>query len=268
MTAIRTRPGAYRTSGGVFYKVVGEGKPLLLLHGLLATGVMFDPLVDLLRADFCMVIPDLRGHGESGDLDGPYDVSALAADLDSIIEESGFERPAVMGYSHGGAVAQQFVYTRPSHVSKMMLTCTYACNVGTVKERIEASVLTTLLTFFSPKTIVNLVVRPSASSGDGPIGLTVAQAEWLRALMSKNHARQMRGASHGLVTFDSRPWLGEIKSPTLVVGGTHDTAVPQYHFDTLVQGIPGARGKLVERAGHTLIWTHTRELAEIMRHEW
>jgi pimeloyl-ACP methyl ester carboxylesterase len=62
-----------------------------------------------------------------------------------------------------------------------------------------------------------------------------------------------------------RSWLKDIKAPTVVVGGTHDIAVPPYHFDTLVKGIPGARGRLVERAGHTLIWTHTRELAEIIR---
>ena len=36
----------------------------------------------------------------------------------------------------------------------------------------------------------------------------------------------------------------------------------------LVNGIPGARGRLVERAGHMLIWTHTREFAQIVRAEW
>ena len=75
----------------------------------------------------------------------------------------------------------------------------------------------------------------------------------------------MRGAARGLITFDSRPWLAEIAAPTLVVGGTHDEGVPRHHFDALVKGIPGAAGRWVERAGHTLVWTHTRELAEIMR---
>jgi 3-oxoadipate enol-lactonase len=56
-----------------------------------------------------------------------------------------------------------------------------------------------------------------------------------------------------------------VKVPTLVIGGADDTAVPRYHFDTLVNGIPGARGRLVERAGHTLIWNHTNEFAEIIR---
>ena len=64
---------------------------------------------------------------------------------------------------------------------------------------------------------------------------------------------RIEGDGEPLLTFDSRPWLKEISAPTLVVGGTHDTAVPKHHFDTLVHGIPGAVGRLVDRAGHTLI---------------
>ena len=66
------------------------------------------------------------------------------------------------------------------------------------------------------------------------------------------------------MTFDSRAWLREITTPTLVIGGTHDHAVPRHHFDALVNGIPGASGLLVDRADHTLVWTHTRQLADIL----
>jgi pimeloyl-ACP methyl ester carboxylesterase len=74
--------GEYRTPNGIFYKVTGNGEPLLLLHGLMVTGAIFDPLVVLLQSNFRMIIPDLRGHGQSSDLSGPYDVSSLTADLD------------------------------------------------------------------------------------------------------------------------------------------------------------------------------------------
>jgi 3-oxoadipate enol-lactonase len=255
----------YRASNGIFFRVEGEGEPLLLLHGLMAAGAMFDPLIQLLRDQFRMLIPDLRGHGKSGDLDGPYDVAALTADLDIVLAEARFDRSAVMGYSHGGAVAQQLAHTRPTMVSKLMLTCTYACNVSTLKERLEASVFFTLLRFFSPGTLAKLIFQPSRPKPTGAIGLTREQAEWLQSILAANRAPAMRGAVRGLVTFDSRPWLNEIRVPTLVVGGTHDTAVPQHHFDTLVSGIPGASDRLVDRAGHTLLWTHTRELAEIIR---
>jgi 3-oxoadipate enol-lactonase len=255
----------YRASNGIRYRIEGQGEPLLLLHGLMVAGAMFDPLVALLRDQFRMLIPDLRGHGKSGSLDGPYDVAALAADLDTVLAESRFSRCAVLGYSHGGAVAQQLAHTRPAMVAKLILACTYACNASTVKERLECEVFATLLRIFSPAALAKLILRPSKPKPTGAIGLARPQAEWLRAIMSANHAPAMRGALRGLINFDSRSWLKEIKAPTLVVGGTHDRAAPRHHFDMLASGIPGAEGRLVDRAGHALLWTHTRYVADLMR---
>jgi pimeloyl-ACP methyl ester carboxylesterase len=268
MSITTTNAAEHRASNGIFFRIVGEGEPLLLLHGLMATGAMFDPLVPLLQGRFRMLIPDLRGHGKSGDLPGPYDVAGLAADLDAVMAQSGFLGCAVLGYSHGTAVAQQLAHTRPASVSRMILTCSYACNVATLREQLEARLFSALLGVFSPRTLANLVVRPSKPGPTGAIGLTRAQADWLRALMATNSSIPMRGAVRGLATFDSRPWLREIDLPTLVIGGTDDKAVPRHHFDMLVNGIPGARGQLIARAGHTLMWTHTRELAAIVGAPW
>jgi pimeloyl-ACP methyl ester carboxylesterase len=68
MSARLPHPAESRASNGIFFKVVGEGEPLLLLHGVVATGEMFGPLVPLLQSGFRMQIPDLRGHGKSGEL--------------------------------------------------------------------------------------------------------------------------------------------------------------------------------------------------------
>jgi 3-oxoadipate enol-lactonase len=254
-----------RASNGIFFRIEGEGEPLLLLHGVMAAGAMFDPLIELLRDRFRMLIPDLRGHGKSGDLDGPYDVPALASDLDIVLAEARVERCIVMGYSHGGAVAQQLAHTRPAAVSKLILACTYSCNVSTLRERLECAAFLALLRCFSPGTLAKLIFRPSKPQATGAKELTREQVAWMRAILAANRAPAMRGAVRGVMTFDSRPWLKEITAPTLVVGGTHDDAVPRHHFDTLVSGIPGASGRLVDRAGDTLMWTHTRELSDIIR---
>jgi pimeloyl-ACP methyl ester carboxylesterase len=139
-----------RASNGIFFRIEGEGEPLLMLHGAMAAGAMFDPLIELLRDRFRMIIPDLRGHGKSGDLDGPYDVAALASDLDLVLAEARVNRCIVMGYSHGGAVAQQLAHTRPAAVSKLILACTYACNVSTLRERLECAAFLALLWFLAP----------------------------------------------------------------------------------------------------------------------
>jgi 3-oxoadipate enol-lactonase len=251
-----------RACNGLYYRVIGRGVPLVLLHGLLASGAMFDPLVELLAAEFRMLIPDLRGHGKSRDLGAPYDVATMAGDVEVVMAESGFERSAVLGYSHGGAVAQALAWIKPAAVSRLLLTCTYACNVATLREYLEGVVLIMLLSVVTPQTIAKLIVQPGRA---GMPGLTAEKSAWLREIIGANGRLQMRAATKGLLNFDSRPWLKDISVPTVVIAGSDDVAVPAHHFDTLMFGIPDARGIVVQGAGHTLLWTHTDKLAELIR---
>src|SRR4051794_15194238 len=117
----------------------------------------------------------------------------------------------------------------------------------------------------SPRTIGRVAFKASKLKEKGAIQLTDKQAEWVLSMFAADRSPAMHGVISGLVAFDSRPWLHEIGAPTLVIRGTHDDGVPQHHFDMLVNGIPGARGRLVDRAVHALAWTHTRELADIIR---
>ena len=255
-------PTRHRVPNGLAYREIGDGQPLLLLHGLMASGEMFDPLVERLRDSFRMLIPDLRGHGASGDLAGPYNSATMANDVLRVMDQAGFQHSFVLGYSHGGTVAQELVRARPSAVDGLFLACTYACNVMTMRERVEGLVLLGVHTFVSPRTLAKVIVR----QGQGPSGMTDEQVKWLRNIIGRNGRRQMRGAVRdGLLGFDSRPWLKTISVPTFVIAGSGDQAVPRHHFDLLVAAIPGAQGREIEGAGHALLWTHTNRLASIIR---
>jgi pimeloyl-ACP methyl ester carboxylesterase len=91
------RPNGDR--GALFARQVGDGQPLVLLHGLLMSGEMFAPVADALAARHRLVIPDLRGHGRSAALPGPYDVERLAADVARLMDDLGIHRADVLGYS-------------------------------------------------------------------------------------------------------------------------------------------------------------------------
>jgi 3-oxoadipate enol-lactonase len=251
-----------RAANGLYYRVTGRGPPLVLLHGLMASGAMFDPLAELLRDDFRLLIPDLRGHGQSGEMEGPYDPAIMAGDLRPVMAEAGFARANVLGYSHGGAVAQVLARDQPQSVSKLILVCTYACNVATLREYFEGLALVASLSLVPPRTLARFIVQPGRAATPG---VTEQQAAWLRGIIGANDRKTMHAAAQGLLTFDSRPWLKDISVPTLVIAGADDTAVPAHHFHTLVSGIPGAQGAIVQGAGHTLPWTHTKELADMIR---
>jgi 3-oxoadipate enol-lactonase len=253
-----------RVPNGLAYREVGRGQPLLLLHGLMVSGAMFDPLVERLQDSFRMLIPDLRGHGDSGDLGGPYDSAGMAQDVLRVMDETGFSRGLVLGYSHGGTVAQELARARPQAVDGLLLTCTYACNIVTLRERIEGLVLLAVHAVVTPRILAGAIVR----RGPALSGMTDQQVTWLRGLIARNGRRQMRGAVRdGLLGFDSRPWLKTIAAPTLVIGGSADRAVPRHHLDMLVSSIPGARSREIDGAGHALMWTHTDQLATIVRNQ-
>jgi pimeloyl-ACP methyl ester carboxylesterase len=250
-----------RASNGLYYRVLGRGAPLLLLHGLMASGAMFDPLADILKDEFRLLIPDLRGHGNSRRMGAPYDVVTLADDLNGAMAESEFGKGAVLGYSHGGAVAQALARARPDAVSQLLLVCTYAYNAATWREYLETLAFIGVLSTVGPRTVAKLITQPSRAMS----GITPAKVAWLRGIFAANGRRQMRGAAQGLLKFDSRAWLEELAVPVFVIAAANDVAVPAHHFETLMSGIPQAQGHMVQGAGHTLLWTHTEQLAALIR---
>src|SRR5215510_5370012 len=112
----------------IFFRQLGDGIPLLLVHGLMATGAMYEPVLPALANRYHIILPDLRGHGRSGALPGPYTVEQLVHDLAQLLDDLQIDAVHVLGYSQGGTVAQQFAHDYPKRVRGLVLACTYAYN--------------------------------------------------------------------------------------------------------------------------------------------
>ena len=113
---------------------LGSGPPLVLVHGLMITGEMFEPVVDDLARRHRVIVPDLRGHGRSRGLPPPYTVPVLAGDLADLLDHLGVWSAAVLGHSQGGVVAQQFALDYPERCSRLVLACTYAFNMASIAD--------------------------------------------------------------------------------------------------------------------------------------
>ena len=193
------RPLAQITAGApLFFQQAGQDSPLLLLHGLGVNGTMFDPIVPAFTPQHQVIVPDLRGHGRSQDLPGPYDVPQLAVD--------------VLGYSQGGAVAQYLAYTFPHRVRRLILACTYAYNALSFREKIEDRLRPWLMRLLGPRRLIHFAIRTGAL---GP--LDAEQAHRLEAMFASSGTQQMIALAKGITTFDSRPWLAHIPQPTLII---------------------------------------------------
>jgi pimeloyl-ACP methyl ester carboxylesterase len=84
---------------------VGNGRSLLLIHGLLMNGDMFEPVLESLSKGYHVLVPDLRGFGRSGQLAPPYTVEQHARDLEQLLKSLSISSTVVLGYSQGGVVA-------------------------------------------------------------------------------------------------------------------------------------------------------------------
>jgi 3-oxoadipate enol-lactonase len=245
------------SSGLVYFIERGSGPPLLLVHGLMVTGDMFEPVIEHFATRHRVIVPDLRGHGRSRGLPPPYAAAYLAADLVRLADHLGVASTAVLGYSHGGAIAQQLALDYPERCNHLVLACTYAFNMVSVREQLEGHLAPLLIRVLGLARFAKLVVSQGAQDmgkerGDRLVGLIASQD---RALMLS--------AWKEMMAFDSRPRLAAVRCPTLVVAGSRDYGVPMHHATMLHDGIAGSRLVIVDGASHALMWTHPDELVRV-----
>lgn len=235
------------------HEVAGAGPPLLLVHGLMVSGRMYDPIRPHLAARHRLVLPDLRGHGRSRTLPPPYTAVALAEDLVRLLDHLRIDRTAVLGYSNGGIVAQQFARDHADRCDRLVLGATFAYNMATRREWIEGHLAPWIIRTLGMRRFARLGVSGS------DLQLGPEQRDWLAGLMGEQDTRLMLTAWKQTMAFDSRDWLGQIRCPTLVIAGSADVGIPIHHAHQLHQGIPDARLVVIEGGDHTMIWSRTAE---------
>jgi len=245
------------SSGLLYFSEHGSGPPLLLVHGLMVSGEMFYPVIEHFATRHRVIVPDLRGHGRSRGLPPPYTAAQLASDLARLLDHLDIDSTAVLGYSQGGAIAQQLILDHPKRCDRLALACTYAFNMATTREWLEGHIVPLLIRLLGMRRLANLVVSQSM------LQIDQERAKWLAGLMANQDQALMLTAWKETMAFDSRKRLGEIRCPTLVIAGSNDQGVPIHHAKMLHDGIPDSQLVIIDGADHALLWTHTDEFVRV-----
>jgi pimeloyl-ACP methyl ester carboxylesterase len=217
----------------VVMSVQGQGDPLLLINGLSRPLQSWDSFASELR-DRTVVSFDAPGVGGSPTPIRPLLISELTTVALAVLDAAGLAEADVLGYSHGGAVAQELAHSAPERVSGLVLAAT-SCGMGSTPGN-GADIL-----------------RHLGHSLDGqpwplpdPLGLlwqTLAVSNW-----------------------SSIPFLGSIRVPTLVVCGSRDSVVPPSNSRVLARRIPDASLVILPGRGHDLQRGDTaKDLARVVR---
>ncbi len=259
----------------LFVDVVGHGHPLLLMHGGPSadhwTMVPFRRLAD----QFTLIFYDHRCNGRStGAPVTSMTWENLTADADALRERLGYEKWAVLGHSFGGEVALEYALRYPNSLSHLVLLDTG----GDARWSLQNAADLLAQRGFSPK-IVNLARRflnGQIEPGEFFLSLMrlgkaynphislrqlvggLIQGEWRSKLRPEALIFAGQYLLPGWTVMDR---LSEITVPTLVMAGRDDFIFPPEHQAELAAGIPNARLRIIDRAGHN---AHSERPAEVM----
>lgn len=103
------------------YARIGQGKPLMLIHGFPLDRSIWDETAELLKNDFDLILPDLRGFGASSATDEAYTLTDMADDLAALCDALGVEKISLAGHSMGGYAALAFAAKYPQRVGGLAL---------------------------------------------------------------------------------------------------------------------------------------------------
>ena len=114
--------GQYAKINGIliFYKLYGEGEPLLLLHGGLGSSDSFKSQVDFFAKAYSVITPDSRGHGRTSDGDQAISYQLMADDMIKLLDHLGIDSVYVVGKSDGGNTGLVMAISYPKRIRKLV----------------------------------------------------------------------------------------------------------------------------------------------------
>jgi proline iminopeptidase len=262
-----------------FVKVIGQGYPLVLMHG--GPGADHASLLALRPcADhFTLAFYDHRCNGRS---EGAPVTSMtwenLTADAEALRQALGFDRWAVLGHSFGGMVALEYALRYPQSLSHLLLVDTCG-DTWWVRENapellarrgFSAATVETARRFYTgqiePNEFMPSMRKLAGAYYHNPSPLLMAR-EVLTVGIRTNVRPEAQIFAFGqlLKGWTVMDRLGEIQVPTLVLAGRDDFQFPPEHQATLAAGIPRARLEIIERAGHNAPTERPAEVIQAVR---
>jgi proline iminopeptidase len=247
----------------LFMQVMGQGYPLVLMHGGpgqdYTTLLPFKPLAD----QFTLIFYDHRcnGHSEGADVSS-MTWENLTADADALRETLGFDKWAVLGHSFGGNVALEYALRYPQSLSHLVLMDTggdqwwVQQNAPDIlaKRGYSASAVQAARRFFNGQITVGKyfpTVFKFFRAYFYRINLLGIVYEIVSGPRTKFRPEAtIFGYSQLLNGWTVMDRLSEIKVPALVLAGRHDFLFPPEHQAILADRLPNAKLVLIERAGH------------------
>lgn len=224
------------------YTRQGRGKPLMLVHGYPLEHTIWDPIAPLLEEDFDLILPDLRGFGQSAAPRTSYLLTDMAGDLRALLDHLKIKKAAIVGHSMGGYLALAFARAWPERVHGLGLVASQAADDPPEKKaaryqaaaRVEAD-----------------GVGEVAESMPALLTADAMLQAHLKQIILRQSAAGVAGALRAMAErADSTPFLPGFDFPVVIVHGLSDRIVPIERAFEIRAAVRNGHLIEIEGAGH------------------
>lgn len=236
-------------NGYIVYQIIGNGIPLLFIHGYPLSRKIWDPQLKELSKLARIITLDLRGHGDSFPFEGPYLMDVLASDIIKVLNDAEINEPTVIcGLSMGGYVSLALYKNHPELFRGLILTSTRsAADSQEGKANRDASIrnlmehgVDQIVDKMLPK-----LVSPFTFSHQPDL------VNSIREIMIHTSPEGIIGALSGMRDRpDSTDLLTRISCPVLIVHGVEDQLIPMSEAEQMHALVPNSALVRIPNAGH------------------
>ncbi|MCG8914188.1 alpha/beta fold hydrolase [Actinokineospora sp. PR83] len=255
------------TGGGLSLLERGEpGRPaVVFLHGWAQTGEVWADAVDALADEFHLLVPDLRGHGRSAGVDGPFDDGRVWADDVAAVLALARGPVTLVGWSYGGLVITDYLRHRGCADLRGIVLVGALTEIGRGNPggAVGPAMRAALPDALSPDdAVAEPAIRAlTAAMTAEPAAPEVVERGVATALRTPAHVRRglfTRSVSSGDV-------LAGVTVPTLVLHGDQDAVVTPAAAEYALGKIPGASARWFTRVGHMPFAERAAEFTHAVR---
>ncbi|WP_234050408.1 MULTISPECIES: alpha/beta hydrolase [unclassified Xanthobacter] len=234
-----------------YFMEFGEGRPILLLHGISNSGRAWGPQIPaLVAAGYRVIVPDHAGHGASAPLSSPFGVTDITDDTQQLLAHLGVESLDVVGLSLGGMVALELALREPSRIQRLVIANSFDKTATPEFAAMAEGWATAFEQPHGPITRLeqNWLVSVSAAFRASPEGLRTYQV-W-HGIAATSDGASLAQVARGITTFDVSNRLGELAMPTLFIAGGLDRMSPADLSRRMAERTPCSTLSIIEGAAH------------------
>jgi 3-oxoadipate enol-lactonase len=246
----------------IVYESWGQGPPVVLLHPFPVHRDFWKPAAQAL-SNYRIILPDLRGHGDSGVGDGAATMAKHANDIGRVLDHAGVGRAPMVGVSIGGYALFECWRRYAERIAALVLCNTKAsadsADARAVRLRSAAEVLERGVEPFVESMLPKLVGQTSRSSRPDLV-------EGVRSMALRMSPQDVSQVQQGMAARpDSIPTLKTIGVPALIIAGEEDGLAPVADAETMKANIPNSRLNVIPKAGHYSPWEKPEEVGTLLR---